>query len=73
MCDQNTSKFDPNFNPCVIKIPSKSGFSNVLKVLVSSTFVSCGRLWSALVRFGRLWSALASLGPLWSVLIEILV
>ena len=91
MCDQNTSNFDPNFDPCVIKIRrnsirssihmwlkfieirTKCGFSNVLEVLLSSAFVSCGRLWSALVRFGRLRSALASLGPFWSTLIEILV
>ena len=76
MCYQNTSKLNPNFDPYVIKlieIRTKCGFSNVLEVLLSSAFVSCGRLWSALVRFGRLRSALASLGPFWSTLIEILV
>ena len=70
MCDQNTSKFDPNFDPCVIKIRQISIEMWLLKFVRISAFVSFRQLWSALVGFGPLWSAAVGFGKSWSALVR---
>ena len=70
MCNQNTSKFDPNVDPCVIKIHQRSNKMWLLKCARSSAFVSFRQLWSALVGLGPLRSAAVGFGKSWSVLVD---
>ena len=67
---QNTSKFNPNFDPYVIKIHRNSNNMWLLKCARSSAFVSFRQLWSALVGLGPLRSAVVGFGKSWSVLVD---
>ena len=70
MCDQNTSKFNPNFDPYVIKNYRNPNKTWLLKCARSSAFVSFRQLWSALVGLGPLLSAAVGFGKSSSVSID---